>query len=135
MGDRVEERGVGTTQGDDLMARNRGQQTERDILKKIGAKRQLGSGSLPGFPNDGVIGKYLLEVKSTQRRSLGIKRKWLEDLEENAITRGKIPAMIMIFNSTQSIVAHGLPWVRVCENEWVTIPRRDFELLTKGWKK
>ncbi|MDP2647728.1 MAG: hypothetical protein Q8P35_00575 [Candidatus Yanofskybacteria bacterium] len=107
------------------MARNRGQQTERDILKKIGARRQPASGAIAGFPNDGILGKFLIEVKSTQRGSLGLKREWVETLEENAISRGKVPALIIIFNTQMPCSC----------DEWVAIPRRDFEKLTKGWKK
>lgn len=105
--------------------RNRGQQTERDILKKIGARRQPASGAIPGFPNDGVKNNYLLEVKSTVRGEIPIKRKWLEDLAENAILRGKTPAMIVVFTGpmTQSM------------ETWILIPKNNFESLTKDWKR
>ena len=119
------------------MARNRGQQTERDILKKIGARRQPASGALPGFPNDGVLGKFLIEVKSTQRGSLGIKREWMEALEENAMVRGKIPALVIVFNRPEHKGSTGYAnWIVDAQiSEWVAVPRRDFEKLTKGWKK
>ena len=106
------------------MARNLGQRTERRVLKKIGAKRQPASGAIPGFPNDGVKNRYLIEVKSTQRKSLGIKGIWLWELDENAISRGKVPAFIIVFN-------HG----EVLQTRWVAIPMRDFERLTKSWTK
>ena len=117
--------------------RNRGQQTERDILKKIGARRQPGSGAISGFPNDGVKGRYLIEVKSTQCESLSLKRKWLEDLEENAITRGKTPALIVIFNWPTHIQGSHIKLIPCPSrsSEWVAIPRRDFDRLTKGWKR
>lgn len=117
--------------------RNRGQQTERDILKEIGAKRQPGSGAILGFPNDGVKGRYLIEVKSTQQASLGLKRKWLEDLDENAVVRSKVPTLIIVFHKVNSIGGFSTP--RMINDaeilEWVAIPRRDFERLTKDWKK
>src|SRR3990167_8215642 len=114
------------------MDRSLGQKTERVILKKIGARRQPASGAIVGFPNDGIKNRYLIEVKSTQHESLSLKRKWLEDLEENAITRGKVPALVIVFNSEVS----GPSFYRYRPSgEWVAIPRRDFELLTKGWKK
>ena len=116
------------------MTRNLGQQTERRILKKIGARRQPGSGSLPGFPNDGVKNRYLLEVKSTQRGSLGLKREWLETLEENAMVRGKIPALVIIFNDVPIGLRATTPRGYGLE-DWVAIPMRDFERLTKGWEK
>ena len=117
--------------------RNRGQQTERDILKKIGARRQPGSGAISGFPNDGVKGRYLIEVKSTQCESLSLKRKWLEDLEENAMVRGKIPALVIVFNRPEHKGSTGYAsWTVDAQiSEWVAIPRRDFDRLTKGWKR
>jgi len=114
------------------MARNLGQQTERRILKKIGARRQPASGAIAGFPNDGVLNKYLIEVKSTQRRSLGIKRKWLEDLEENAMMHGKVPALVIVFNC--EIYRPSFCGYEPSD-EWVAIPRHDFEQLTKKWKR
>ena len=109
--------------------RNLGQKTERRILKKIGARKQPASGAIPGFPNDGVRDRYLIEVKSTQRTSLGLRRRWLEELEENAISRSKVPALMIVFNMpdpTQDFALY---------QEWVAIPCRDFERLTKGWRK
>ena len=119
------------------MTLNLGQKTERGILKKIGARRQPGSGAIPGFPNDGVKDRYLIEIKSTQRASLGIKRKWLEDLEENAMLIGKVPALIVVFNEIWHVGANSFkmtPRTLRCQ-EWVAIPRRDFEKLTKDWKR
>ena len=115
------------------MVRNLGQKTERRILKKIGARRQPASGAIPGFPNDGVKNRYLIEVKSTQRVSLGLKRKWLEDLEENAISRSKIPALMIVFNAPDSLTRDSVSIESLCE--WVAVPRRDFERITKEWKK
>ena len=106
------------------MARNLGQKTERRILKKIGAKKQPMSGAISGFPNDGVKGRYLLEIKSTERKSLGIKSIWLWELDENAVSRNKIPALIMVFNHGETL-----------QTQWVAIPMRDFERLTKNWAK
>ena len=113
------------------MARNPGQETERRILKKIGARRQPSSGAIPGFPNDGVKNRFLIEVKSTEKNSLGIKRKWVEDLEENALTRGKIPALVLVFNKRGVAPYHDFRQAQ----EWVAIPRWKFEQLTRHWKR
>mgnify|MGYP001614488199 CR=1 FL=1 len=119
------------------MARNLGQKTERRILKKIGAHRQPASGAIPGLPNDGIKNRYLLEVKSTQRKSLGIKREWLESLEENATARSKVPALLMILNRVNSVGSFSTHRMRMEAEtaEWVAIPLRDFERLTKGWAR
>ena len=117
---------------------NLGQRIEKYVLKEIGARRQPGSGGIPGFPNDGIIGKYLIEVKSTVKSSLGLKRKWLEDLEENAFAFGKVPALIIVFNKIPNV--GGSVTMRTMDDraerrEWVAIPRWRFERLTKGWRR
>ena len=109
--------------------RNLGQQTERRILKELDARRQPRSGGIPGFPNDGIKGRYLIEVKSTQVGSLNIKREMVMSLEDNALGRDKIPALILVFNrkgEQDSLFTY---------REFVAIPREDFERLTKNWKK
>ena len=113
-----------------VFMRSLGQKTERAILKKIGARRQPASGAISGFPNDGVKNNYLLEVKSTVRESLNLKREWLEDLEENATLAGKAPALIIVFNIPDALNQDPVP-----VEEWVAIPRWKFERLTKSWKR
>lgn len=109
------------------MARNLGQKTETRILKKIKAQKQPASGSIPGIPNDGIKGKYLIEVKSTVRGSLSVKREWLEALDESALLRSKTGALIVVFNNaTRALLG--------CQ-EWVAIPLSAFERMSNGWKK
>jgi len=71
------------------------------------------------MPNDGVKGKYLIEVKSTVKKSMGVKDIWLMDLADNALMRGKNPALIMVFEGRQP---------------WVAVPLADFEKLSLGWR-
>lgn len=104
---------------------NLGFAIEKRILKSLGARRHPRSGGIPGLPNDGVLGRFLLEIKSTIRAERAIKYEWLQKLEENAILLGKIPVLIVVFSD---------PKMRSME-QWVAVPRRDFERITKEWKK
>ncbi len=61
----------------------------------------------------------MIEVKSTEKKSLGVKREWLIELEENAINHAKHPAMILMFEGCQP---------------WVLVPLDDFEKLSLGWR-
>ena len=99
--------------------RSKGQYAERRVLKQIKARPQPNSGAIPGMPNDGVKGKYLIEVKSTVKKSISLKRAWLAELEENALMHGKTPALIVLFEGGQ--------W-------WVVVPLHDFEKLNPEWK-
>lgn len=71
------------------------------------------------MPHDGIRGKYMIEVKFTEKKSLGVKREWMTALEENAINHRKNPAMILIFENC---------------GPWVAVPLYDFEKLSLGWK-
>ena len=116
---------------------NLGQRTERRILKKIGARRQPASGAIPGFPNDGIKNCYLIEIKSTEKQSLSVKREWMEVLEENAILIGKVPVLVLVFNGylNRTQIGEKLKLESAILQEWVAIPRRDFEALTSYWNR
>ncbi len=101
------------------MAKNRGKEIEKEFLRRIAAMRQPNSGAIPGFPNDGRKGKYLIEVKSSSRSSIGIKKKWLDVLYENAILSRRKAALVILFTN----------------QEWVAMPLVDFEHLSSGWSR
>ena len=103
-------------------SRNKGREVEKRVLKKIKARPQPNSGAIPGMPNDGIKGRYLIEVKSTVRGSIGVKKKWLLDLFDASALRNKTPAMILVFVDERV-------------EEWVLIPQWDFEKLTNNWRK
>ena len=110
------------------MGANSGRKVEKQILKKIKARPQPNSGAFPGMPNDGIKGRYLIEIKSSEHESIGVKKKWLYDLERDAIMRGKIGALILAFSSKDFTGTIEI-------NPWVAIPLFDFERLTAGWSK
>ena len=100
--------------------RSSGQKAERAFLKKNQAHRQPRSGGIPGFPNDGRKGKWLIEIKSTVHRSLGIKDVWLRDLEESALTRSLHPVLIVVWDGLK---------ITGLEREWAMIPKSLFDQL------
>ncbi len=108
------------------MGANSGRKVEKQILKKIKARPQPNSGAFPGMPNDGIKGRFLIEVKSTEKRSISVKYKSVSELGENALMRGKIPALILAFHV--NILTGPI-------EEWVAMPLGDFERLTNFWRK
>lgn len=108
--------------------RSKGQKAEKRTIKKIKAKPQPASGAFPGMPNDGIKGKYLIEIKSTVKKSISIKREWFESLDENAMFTGKTGALILVFDAERQTVS--MPY-----EEWVAVPLGVFERLTNDWKK
>lgn len=102
-----------------MRRKNPGKEVEKQVLKKIKARPQPNSGSTPGMPNDGVKGRYLIEVKSTEKKSIRLQLEDLAKLEDNALMHGKIPALVIAFEGRQ--------W-------WVATPIFDFEKITLGWR-
>ena len=113
--------------------RSAGQEAERRVIKKIGAVPQPASGAFPGMPHDGIKGKYLIEVKSTVKQSIGMKLEWLTDLGNNALMRDKVPALIVVFEELL-YASESKVKTRVME-QWVLVPLSDFEKITDRWKK
>jgi len=105
---------------------NAGRKVEKNILRKIKAHPQPNSGAIPGMPNDGVKGRFLIEVKSTEKNSISVKYKSVLELGENALMRGKTPALLLAFHV--NVLTGPI-------EEWVAVPLRDFERLTKNWTK
>ena len=99
--------------------RSPGQIAEKRVLKSIKARPQPRSGGIAGFPHDGVKGRWLIEIKSTQKRSIRIESEWLEKLFDNAIFQRKLPALIVSIEG--GYVVQG--------REWVMIPRQTFDKL------
>lgn len=80
------------------MARSKGQIAEKRILKRIEARPQPRSGGIVGFPADGIKGEWMIEVKSTVKKSLSVKAEWLSKVELAAARHGKQAALLMIFD-------------------------------------
>lgn len=80
---------------------------------------------MPGMPHDGIKGRHMIEVKSTVKGSMSIKREWLEELERNAILHGRIGTMILVFNTVEKR--------ETTINPWVAMSLFDFEKFF-GWK-
>ena len=58
---------------------------------------------------------------------------WAHDVLEDAnnLTRGKIPALVLVFNKRGVAPYYDFRQAQ----EWVAIPRWKFEQLTRHWKK
>ena len=52
--------------------------------------------------------------------------EWLDELEENAMLRDKLPALIVVFQNFMKTA--------VAAQEWVAVPLKDFEKITLGWR-
>ena len=85
---------------------------EARVAKRSGGRIQPASGATMFRKGDVTAGEFLIEAKSTDADSLGVKRKWLEKISDEARVVGKTPALAVTFAS----VPFGV------EKDWVMVP-------------
>ena len=83
-----------------------------------GAGRAIPAGRV-GPKGDYEIGDFLVEVKSTTRGSLSLRRDWLEKITNEARGAGKEPALQILF-----VRGDGTP---IPGGDWVAVPRFVFD--------
>lgn len=66
---------------------------ERKVARRRGGTQQAGSGSGWRKPNDVLDDEYLWEMKSTDGKSISIKREDWEKVRRNALGSGRKPVM------------------------------------------
>ena len=75
------------------MERHKWQHQEKKLAKKLGGRRQPGSGSIPGLKGDVFSKTYLAECKATASASYILKLKVLEKIEQEAAMENKEPLL------------------------------------------
>jgi len=73
---------------------------EKKLAKALGAKRVPQSGAQETSPNDMIKGNYVIESKATKRKSISLKKEWLDQVKQSPINYGKIPVLVLDFTTT-----------------------------------
>lgn len=96
---------------------------EERVAKRLGARRQPGSGSLPvpGLKGDIKEDHFLIEAKRTDAKSISIKSSWLAKIEAEAAAVGKFPALSIE-------IGGALPDT---EKDWCLLPMGVFKALVE----
>ena len=102
--------------------RNQGHKVERAFNKRNACQQQPASGAFAAFPEDGIKGCWMLQIKSTIKQSIGLSFAWLDQLYWNAVAHGKKPMLVVIFSDVETRA----------EPEWVMIPKSEFDAL-QAW--
>ena len=68
---------------------------EQDVADKLQGRRTIGSGNIWHDKGDIKAKDYLIEVKSTKKKSISLKLSWLKKIEKEAIKIGKKPALVL----------------------------------------
>ncbi len=98
-----------------------GRKAEKKTLSKMGATPTPNSGAA-GSKGDGEWSGYLLELKSTVKKSMSLKLDHLSKITGEAHAAGVEPALVIVFTD-----GSGTP---LREGTWVCIPQATFEELT-----
>jgi len=77
---------------------------EKDIAKKIGGKRVYGSGNLWFEKGDIKLKDTLVEVKTTDKKSISVKLSVLKKIEKEAYKSGRKPILILDIRGHRYIV-------------------------------
>ena len=70
---------------------------EKWLAKKLGAKLRSNSGATWSQKADIVYGDDLIEMKSTVKNQMVVKREWLDKIRQEAIKEGKNPVLVLDF--------------------------------------
>jgi hypothetical protein len=85
---------------------------ELRVAKKLGGRRQKGSGSQPLNKGDVRTVELLAEAKMTTKKSISITLKYLEKIAKEAVSYDCIPAVTIAFENTPPLVP----------KDWVMVP-------------
>ena len=80
---------------------------EKEVMRRLGLKSTLGSGSGPIEKEDGYNDEILLQLKSTAKRQITVHKKDVDDLVVHAAVEHKAPVFAINF------VEDGSVWLMV----------------------
>lgn len=101
---------------------------ENRVAKKLGGFRKVRSGAHRasgiydrgnGYAGDVSIGRFEVECKITEKRSMSLKAEWLERMAIGAKPKNRSPAIQVTFKNLDSI----------CEKDWIMIELSVFREL------
>lgn len=92
---------------------------EDRVAKKMGGKKQPASGAMLLHKGDVLSGRYLVEAKTSGKKSIRVSQSWLEKISDEAAQTNKIP-----------LLALGFPNIRLgVDRDWVCVPMKEFVKL------
>lgn len=90
---------------------------EQNIARKLRGQRQPFSGGLYWRKGDIKTEELLVDVKSTEGKSISVSIEMLEKISNESQLYGKEPALVLCFNNMKHLL----------DKEWIVLPLRLFE--------
>lgn len=98
---------------------------EERVAKAFKGKRQKGSGAVKFYRGDVVADRYLVEAKTTKRKSFTLTRFLLAKIEREAFAVGKKPALVVSWERQGERVNADT----MATSDWAVIPLKLLEAL------
>ena len=95
---------------------------EDRVAKKMKGKKQPASGAQLLHKGDVLSGNFLVEAKTSGKKSIRVNQAWLEKISNEAAQTNKIPVLALGFPNMP--VPH--------DRDWVCVPMKEFVKLTEG---
>lgn len=79
------------------------QKSEKRLAKSLGMRTTPGSGNKHLHPSD-IVGKYFrIEHKRTDKKSISLKKEWLDTIAEQAFSRKQNPVLAIQFGEDAEV--------------------------------
>ncbi len=101
------------------------QKQEDRLAKKLGGRKQTGSGSKKFNQGDVRMPEMLTEAKRTDKKSISIKVEYLRKITEEALAYDCVPAVAIEFGDTPKLV----------DRDWVLIPSAFLRELLDAYRE
>jgi hypothetical protein len=85
-------------------------ETEKELAKVLGGKRQPMSGALPGHKGDIMMEEFLLDSKQTRSNILNVTTRDLTKISDEAHQMSKFPGLVM---TLQTPIQTPSTWVAI----------------------
>jgi len=91
---------------------------EKELARDMKGHRISGSGAVHYSKGDIELPGYLVEAKTTAKKSISITVKWLDKIFMEAMAKGKEPALAIRLPTDKA------------PKDWVMVPKSEFKELT-----
>lgn len=102
-------------------AEQRGRRSEKRVSKSLGTTPNRASGAVFWLKGDVTLPKFLIELKSTKKKSIRLEKAYFDKIALEAKNKDQIPALGISFVTE---LGDG-----TVDGDWMAIPLRVFRII------
>lgn len=92
---------------------------EKRVAKKVDGRTTVASGAVPFDKGDVSSESFLIECKTTDKKSYSLKNEIFEKIAREAVNVGKIPLMAIEINGAEYIVCRDYDFFSIIKEEFI----------------